>query len=279
MMGRNSDRLGMDNKPEHSEAPPQMSPLNFVAPTEIVDLPSKGEGYPEEHPLNGKDFIEIRYMTARDEDTLSNQSLIRKGIALERVLKNIIVDANIDPLSLLVCDRNAILIQARATAYGANYDAIVSCPKCATKNMMTFDLMKPKVEGGLTEDSMKVVKYVGNGLYETKMPGTKFTVRFRLANGEDESRIMEMAIENRTIEFGAVEQYKKMIKSVENFTEKEVIESYVDNMIVTDASHLKMCLKSCTKNIRISETLVCKKCANEQEVDVPFGTDFFWPNL
>lgn len=278
-MGRNSDRLGRDNKAEPAEAPPTMSPLNFVAPTEIVDLPSKGQGYPEGHPLNGKDFIEIRYMTAKDEDTLANQSLLKKGIALERVLENIIIDANISPLSLLVCDRNAIVIRARATAYGANYDAIVSCPKCATKNMMTFDLMSPKIEGGLKEGEASDVTYIGDGLYQTKMPGTKFTVKFRLANGEDENRIMEMAISGKTVEFGAVEQYKKMIKSVEGFTEEEVIHSYVDNMIVTDASHLKKCLKGCTTSIRISETLTCKNCSNEQEVDVPFGTDFFWPNL
>lgn len=278
-MGRNSDRLGIDNKPEHSDAPPQMSPLNFVAPTEIVDLPSKGQGYPDNHPLNGQDFIEIKYMTAKDEDTLSNQSLVRKGIALERVMENIIVNSEIDPLSLLVCDRNAILIKARATAYGANYDAIVNCPKCNAKNMMTFDLTTPKTEGGLTESGLEIVQYVGNGLYQTKMPGTNFTIKFRLANGEDENRIMEMAVQGKTVEYGAVEQYKKMIKSVEDYTEEEVIHSYVENMIVSDASHFKMCLKHCTTTVRITQTLKCKECSNEQEVDVPFGTDFFWPNL
>ena len=278
-MGRNSNRLGIDNKPEHAEAPLSFNPLSFVAPTEIVDLPSKGEGYPDDHPLSGKDYIEIKYMTAKDEDTLSNQSLLRKGIALERVLSNIIVDANIDPLTLLVCDRNAILIKARATAYGADYEATVNCPKCATKNMMIFDLRSPKIEGGLTEDSLKFVSYVGDGLYETKMTGTKFKVRFRLANGEDENRIMEMAVGGRTVDYGAVEQYKKMIKSVEGYAEEQVIHSYVDNMIVSDAQHLKKCLKECTTSVRITETLVCKKCSNEQEVDVPFGTDFFWPNL
>ncbi len=278
-MGRNTDRLGIDNKPEHADVPPQISPLNFVAPTEIVDLPSKGIGYPDAHPLNGKDFIEIKYMTAKDEDTLANKSLLKKGIALERVLENIIVNAEIDPLSLLVCDRNAILIKARATAYGANYDAIVSCPKCATKNMLTFDLMSPKTDGGLTEDGRKVVEYVGDGLFSTKMPGTKFTIKFRLANGEDENRIMEMAVSGKDVDLGAVEQYKKMIKSVEEYDETIVIDSYVDNMIITDATHLKMCLKHCTTTIRITETLTCKNCSNEQEVDVPFGTDFFWPNL
>lgn len=278
-MGRNSDRLGIDNKTEHADVPPQISPLNFVAPTEIVDLPSKGVGYPNNHPLNGKDFIEIKYMTAKDEDTLANQSLLKKGIALERVLENIIVNAEIDPLSLLVCDRNAILIKARATAYGPNYDAVVNCPKCGTKNMMTFDLMAPKAEGGLTEEASKIVQYIGDGLFQTKMPGTKFTIKFRLANGEDENRIMEMAISGKTVDFGAVEQYKKMIKSVEEYVDQDVIDSYVDNMIITDATHLKMCLKHCTTSVRISNTLHCKNCSNEQEVDVPFGTDFFWPNL
>ena len=277
-MGRNSNRLGTDNKPEHSDAPP-MSPLNFVAPTEVVDLPSKGQGYPEDHPLNGIDFVEIKFMTAKDEDTLSNQSLIRKGIALERVIQNIIVDDEIDPLSLLVCDRNAILIKARATAYGANYDAMVNCPKCTTQNMITFDLMSPKIEGGLDEEGMDIVHYAGDGLYQTTMPGTKLTVKFRLANGEDENRIMEMAIQGKTVEYGAVLQYKKMIKSVENFTEEEVIHSYVDNMIISDASHFKKCLKSCTTSVRIVQNLTCKNCSHEQEVDVPFGTDFFWPNL
>ena len=218
-------------------------------------------------------------MTAKDEDTLSNQSLIRKGIALERVIQNIVVNDEIDPLSLLVCDRNAILIQARATAYGGNYDGMVNCPQCGTSNMMTFDLMSPKIEGGLGEEGTDTVQYVGDGLYQTKMPGTGFTIKFRLANGEDENRIMEMAVQGKTVEYGAVEQYKQMIKSVENYTEKEVIDTYVENMIITDATHLKSALQECTTVVRISETLKCKNCSNEQEVDVPFGTDFFWPNL
>ena len=132
---------------------------------------------------------------------------------------------------------------------------------------------------GLKEGEANDVNYVGDGLYETKMPGTGFTIRFRLANGEDESRIMEMAISGKSVDYGAVEQYKLMIKSVENFTEEEVIHTYVDNMIITDATHLKKCLKNCSTSIRIAQTLTCKSCSNEQEVDVPFGTDFFWPNL
>ena len=87
-------------------------------------------------------------MTAKDEDVLSNQSLIKKGVALERLLQNIIIDADIDPLTLLISDRNAILIQARGTAYGFDYEARVNCPKCSTSNLMMFNLRSPKITGG-----------------------------------------------------------------------------------------------------------------------------------
>jgi hypothetical protein len=70
-----------------------------------------------------------------------------------------------------------------------------------------------------------------------------------------------------------------MIKEIEGYTEQELIDAYVDNMIIPDATHLKMCLTRCTKRIRVIEKLTCKNCSHEEEVDVPFGTDFFWPNL
>jgi hypothetical protein len=276
-MSRNSDRLGLTSQPETGEAPPQMfNPLSFTAPTEFVTLPSKGIGYPKGHSLHGKDSIEIRYMTAKDEDVLSNQSLIKKGVALERLLENIIVEADIDPLSLLVVDRNAILIQARGTAYGFDYEARVNCPNCDTSNLMMFDLREPKVEGGIKEDQ-NIVTVSEEGLFTTQLPFSKFNIKFRLANGVEESKIAQILMNERE-EFSLSEQYKEMILSIEGHSDKEIIEQFVDNMPVADSVHFKMCLKHCTPSIEITEKLTCKNCSHEQEVQVPFGTDFFWPN-
>lgn len=276
-MSRNSDRLGLTSQPETGETPPQMfNPLSFTAPTEFVTLPSKGIGYPKGHSLHGKDSIEIRYMTAKDEDVLSNQSLIKKGVALERLLENIIVEADIDPLSLLVVDRNAILIQARGTAYGFDYEARVKCPKCDTSNEMMFDLRNPKVEGGIKENQ-SIVTVSEEGLFSTQLPFSKFNIKFRLANGVEESKIAQILMDGRE-EFSLSEQYKEMILSIEGHSDKEIINQFVDNMPVADSVHFKMCLKHCTPSIDITEKLVCKNCSHEQEVQVPFGTDFFWPN-
>ena len=109
-MRNNLERLGLDSKSPQDDNIAGTSQLNFVVPTEIVDLPSRGLFYPEQHPLHGKDTIEIRYMTAKDEDTLTNQSLLKKGLALEKVLQDIIIDKRVTPDSLLIGDKNAIII-------------------------------------------------------------------------------------------------------------------------------------------------------------------------
>ena len=88
----NNDRMMCTHTPENADPPPQvqqqktLDPLHFVAPTEFVELPSGGKGYREGHPLFGKDTIEIRYMTAKDEDILSSETLLKKGVAIERFL-------------------------------------------------------------------------------------------------------------------------------------------------------------------------------------------------
>ena len=92
----NLDRSGA--KTQADPPPPTesaLSPLHFVAPTEFVELPSRGQGYPENHPLYGKETIEVRFMTAKDEDILSSRTLLKKGLAVERFLDNILVEKNI----------------------------------------------------------------------------------------------------------------------------------------------------------------------------------------
>ena len=65
-----------------------MSELKF--PTEMVDLPSKGLFYPENHPLaSGK--VEMKYMTAKEEDILTNKSYIEKGIVIDKLLQSLLV--------------------------------------------------------------------------------------------------------------------------------------------------------------------------------------------
>jgi hypothetical protein len=97
-LSRNRERVG-GTKQIHADPPvPQVaegaqeSPFSFVVPTEFVDLPSEGRFYAEGHPLHNESTIEIKQMTAKEEDILTSRSLLKKGIALDRVLRNVIID-------------------------------------------------------------------------------------------------------------------------------------------------------------------------------------------
>jgi hypothetical protein len=92
----------------------------FSLPTESVELPSKGLLYPESSPLR-KGTVEMKYMTAREEDILTNKNYIQAGTALDRAIKSLIVDKSINYDDLLVGDKNALMIAARILAYGKDY--------------------------------------------------------------------------------------------------------------------------------------------------------------
>ena len=97
-----------------------MSENKFDFPTEVVDLPSKGLLYPEGHPLR-KGNIEIKYMTAREEDILASQSLIKKGVVLDKLFESVVVEPGVDINDIFIGDKNAILLATRVMGYGANY--------------------------------------------------------------------------------------------------------------------------------------------------------------
>ena len=89
-------------------------------PTEIIELPSKGKCYPENHPL-AKGTIEIKYMTAKEEEILTSQNLIRKGVVLDKLFESIIVDKKINPDDIIIGDKNAIMLATRVLGYGSDY--------------------------------------------------------------------------------------------------------------------------------------------------------------
>jgi hypothetical protein len=278
-LSRNKNRLE-GHTPEPAEAPQTFNPLNFIAPTEFVDLPSKGTEYPEGHPLHNVDSIEIRFMTAKDEDILSSESLLKKGIAVDRFLENIVIDKSIDLDTLLVGDKNAILVAARGSGFGFDYDARVRCLACGEGNFLTFDLRKPDIIGCVPENQ-DLVKRISPGLFQTIMPLSKFTVNFRLMNSGDEKSLtqeIQKAPEEREVSL-LTGQFKRIIQSIEGHEDQTIIDQYVENMPTVDSRHFKLCIKAITPNIEIKETLTCKKCDASREVDVPFGTDFFWPDL
>ena len=281
MSRNNEDRFGPRGD-AGSEAPAASlpNPLDFISPTEHVELPSQGKGYPQGHPLHGKETIEIKYMTAKEEDILSSRNLLKKGLAIERLIESVICDKNIQAKDLLVGDRNAILISARRSAYGNVYSTKVTCPNCATVTPCEFDLNEAKVYSG--DDTAEYeVQITPRGLFKVTLPLTKFEVEFRILRGHDEVEMiksMQKASKNKVTEKTVTEQLKKFIVAVNGYGEDKVINHVVDNMTAGDSMFLRNAYKKCSPDVKISDEFTCPSCEFQQELEVPFGADFFWPD-
>lgn len=264
------------HKPTPSEdSPPMANPMDFVTPTEFVTLPSRGK-YPEDHPLHGRDSIEIRYMTARDEDVLTNRSLLKKGLAVDRLIQNLVKDPNIDARSLYIGDRNAIIIHARASAYGADYKTTVQCPACGETSKFKFDLADH--EEYLGDDwEGEDVKDNGDGTFTTGLPLSTIAARIRPLNGQDEIELLSLGKAKDAANDLITKQMKRFVVSFNGYTDAKTIDYVADNMTAGDAKYLRHCFRSISPDIRLEQNFTCKNCDHEEVMVVPFGTDFFWP--
>lgn len=256
--------------------------LDFVVPTEFVELPSKGEFYSKDHPLHGQSSVEIRFMTAKDEDTLTSKTLLKQGVALERVLQNLLVDKSININDLLIGDKNAIVVAARASAYGSEYETKVTCPACASVSEQTFDLAN--IDFVETENLEEIgVTKSSDGTFSVLLPVTKVNAVVRLMTGHDENKLSNLKSKKNKVskdsELSMTDQFKQFIVSINGVEDRNQISSFIENMPANDSRFLRLAYKRLVPNIDLQQYFECNSCGYEQEMEVPFTTDFFWPKL
>jgi hypothetical protein len=281
----NEDRLG--TKSIDGDAPPQTreaksgASFSFSTPTEFVELPSGGRFYPQDHPLHGKGEIEIRHMTAKDEDILTSETLIKKGIAVERLLQNVIVDKAIDVNSLLVGDKNALVIATRITGYGADYHTKVICPSCSKSVEGQFDLEIKEVYRAEEEDiTERGIEVTDDGTFILNTPIMDARVEVRLMNGHDEEYLNKLAESKRKkklIESFLTDQLRRMIVSVNGDGSAALITEFVNHMPARDSRYLRSMYQHVVPDIKLAQEFSCGSCDHAQELEVPFTVDFFWP--
>lgn len=282
-MRNNLERLGLDTKSPQDDNIAATSALNFVVPTEVVDLPSKGLFYPETHPLHNKDAIEIRFMTAKDEDTLTNQSLLKKGLALEKVLQDIIIDKRVTPDSLLIGDKNAIVIAARRSAYGADYETKVNCPSCGKVQQHNFDLNDYDLNDPLDDEKLESLSIQRTELntFIFTLPVLKVPVEIRLLTGRDETFITQKVREaqqaKKDLDSVVVMQLRLMIKSINNILDPNIIAEACSVLPARDSKVIREVYKEISPNIQLVHNFECRSCSYEARMEVPFTADFFWP--
>jgi hypothetical protein len=277
-MPRNEGRLEA-KKTKHSQPPVidnKESIFNFVTPTEFVDLPSKGKFYPEGHPLHEVESIEIRHMTAKDTDILTSKSLLKKGVAVERMLQNVISDSNIKVNDLYSGDRNAIIVACRINGFGPNYDVKVTCPNCSVNTQHSFDLQNINIK-----EASEDINITENGTFVVTLPRTGIDVECRLFNGNDEKRLFQSSEKRKKLKLPdttLTEQYKMLIVSLNGETERGLVEKFIDIMPAFDASYLTKIYDQVAPNVDMKHDFTCLECEQESQVNIPFSANFFWPD-
>jgi|TARA_R110000824_G_scaffold332900_1_gene519487 hypothetical protein len=283
-LSRNKDRVGAQNI--NTEPPPAQvvqgasEGFSFVVPTEFVELPSQGKFYPQGHPLYGQSCIEIKQMTAKEEDMLSSRSLLKKGLALERVIQSVIVDKTINPDSLFVGDKNAIIIATRVSGYGNLYETKVNCPSCGENQKYSFDLNDGTAYHGENFEQLSIIDN-GDGTFEVELPKTKINVVFRLLTGNDEKTLLNAVEEERKArgeERLVTRQLANMVVSANGDSSIEARRFLVNNIPSIDSRHLRLAYKLAAPNIDLTQVFECRECDFTLEMEVPLSADFFWPD-
>jgi len=284
-MRNNEERLGAlnrgENPPIQQPQPPSQpeQALQFVTPTEFVELPTKGRFYPENHPLYGKDTIEIRYMTAKDEDILTSRTLLKKGIAIDRFLQNIIVDKSIRVEDLLIGDKNAIVVASRISGYGPEYEAKVACPSCMEASNFNFNLLECKIQPGSKHEELGI-QMSDDNIFIIHINKMNIDIGVKLMTSKEEMhliQLMEKKRKKKLPESNLTDQLSIIIVSVDGNKERRYIESFIQHMPAIDSHQLRTLYQHIIPNIDMNQEFTCSECGYEGEVSVPFGATFFWP--
>ena len=240
---------------------------DFKFPTEEVELPSKGLIYPESNPLSsGK--VELKYMTAKEEDILSNQAYIQKGVVLDKLLRSLIVNKDINIDDLITGDKNAIFIAARILGYGKEYNVSIKD--------IEYSLDLSRLENKKFDES-SINK--GTNLFSYTMKSSGTVIEYKILNGKDE-KIIEREIEalkklNKDSSTGITTRLKQIITSVDGHTEKKDINDFVDNyLLAIDSRAFREHIKNTQPDVDMNYIL-----DNGEEVAIPIGLNFFWPEL
>ena len=239
-------------------------------PTEVVDLPSRGLLYPKDSVLSSG-TIEVKYMTAREEDILTSVNLIKKGLVIDKLLQSLIVDKSIKLDDLLLGDKNAILIASRILAYGKEY---------------TVDVEGKSVKVDLTtlKDKFLDESLVSAGVneFEFELPATKRKLTFKLLTSNDETAILSEVKGYEKIGDGIsrdlTTRLKHQILSVDGDTKKASIDGFVDNEFLSiDSIAFRSYVSDINPDVDMSSTYTDPD-GNEKEFTVPMTVTFLWPS-
>jgi hypothetical protein len=270
---------GVDPRmPSVSSADKLKADFGLDIPSELVPIPSAGKVYPPSSPLHNKETIEIRPMTAREEDILTSRALIKKGTVINELIKSCIVDRSVNISDLLLGDRNALMVAVRITGYGPDYTAEIQCSECDAKSERTFNLTELPIKRLELDPVVE-----GANLFEFVLPHTKKRVQFKFSTGRDEEeqnitqeKQKKMGISTESTVTTSLHQ---AIVSVDGVEDRFKISNFVKMMPARDSLALRSYIRDNEPGLTMKQDTTCPSCGHSEEVNMPLGVSFLWPSV
>jgi len=259
---------------------------NYQFPTEVIELPSRGLIYPLDNPLSsGK--LEMKYMTAKEEDILTTQSYIKDGSVLDRLFQSLIVSNGdglpIKYVDLVTGDKNAIMIAARILGYGKDYEVEITDPFSDKKQKDVIDLTQ--FDNKPYDGSTQVAPHTNE--FEFTLPRSERVVTFMAMTESKERKVKHQVEEitkaNRKIKDETSRELttrlKTMILSVDGDFDQKVINHFVDNeLFAVDSKALRNYINEVVPDIDLNWEFVSEETGERRVMILPMDTSFFWPN-
>jgi hypothetical protein len=245
--------------------------------SELVPLPSGGKVYSSESSLTGKDIVEIRPMTAREEDILTSRALIKKGTVVTELIKSCLLDKSINVSDLLLGDRNALMVAVRITGYGPDYTAEIQCAECEVKSQQTFNLTELPIKRLEVDPVIE-----GTNLFEFVLPHTKKKVHFKFTTGKDEEEQTVLQEKQKKLGLGGdsaiTTSLHQSIVSIDGVEDRFKISNFIKMMPARDSLALRNYVKETEPGLTMKQEVTCPACGNAEEVNMPLGVSFLWPS-
>ena len=279
---KNSSRTSspdVEAPPAMAQAPLSNSGFSFATPTEFVELPSRGVFYPEGHPLHDSEVVEIKHMTAKEEDILTSEALLKSGLALNRLLQSVLVDTKIQPDSLLIGDKNAVLIAVRQTGFGDIYSTSLNCPACGESNEKDFSLDNKEIKESVLRENVELLES-GNFLFHDD--DYDLEIEIKLLRGKDETRITKSIERLKKLKKdpgNVTTMLQNIIVNVNGMTEPAAIRQVVNAMPVALSRKIRNIYEEAMPNINMYADFECDSCSHVDRSEVPINLNFFWPEL
>ena len=247
-------------------------------PTETIPLPTKGWFYPETSPL-ASGQIELKQMTAKEEDLLANQELIKTGKVLDKLIESLIVNKSIRTEEILIPDKDAIFISIRRLAYGDDYPVSITCPSCTEINKVNINL------SSMENKKFDFDKYPkGVNSFSFKFPYSGVVVTYKLINHNDEVSIdAELAQLRKISRENTAElttRLKYQLTSVDGNTDRATIRRFIEEKLTArDAQAFRKHARETNPGMDMAFDFKCNECGFERRLNMPIGASFLWPDI